>query len=268
MLGLISFLTASGVKFDPADTKIHLACWNGEDRPIDVYYSGHFKEWQEHQGRKNFKGSYVMGLIDLGRGHWLFAGVYRVLGCKPHPQFPEAVLYSTELLAGQDDLLGRIIVAHQRTRQSYVWCKPDMALTIAEVRRERMTIADFPGYNAVVISYASLQIIARQRIASWHAALSNIRGIYLILDTATGKPYVGKASGEVGIWQRWCAYADNGHGGNVELKRLLKDTGADYAKNFQYSILEIVDTHASDADILRREGYWMEVLKSRQFGLN
>ena len=92
--------------------------------------------------------------------------------------------------------------------------------------------------------------------------------MYLILDTSTGKAYVGKASGEVGIWQRWCAYAKNGHGGNVELKRLLKDKAADYVKNFQYSILEIADTHASEADILKRESYWMEVLKSREFGLN
>ena len=38
--------------------------------------------------------------------------------------------------------------------------------------------------------------------------------------------------------------------------------------NFQYSILEIADTHASDDDILDRESYWMKVLKTREFGLN
>ena len=37
--------------------------------------------------------------------------------------------------------------------------------------------------------------------------------------------------------------------------------------NLQYSILEIADTHASDADILTRESYWMRALGSRVHGL-
>src|SRR5207249_3306444 len=139
--------------------------------------------------------------------------------------------YSTELLAQQSDLIGRLIVEHQRTRQSYVWYRPEMALPIVEIRREKMTIGDFPGYNSVVISHGSLQIITRQKIASWHAALANIKGVYLIVDTTTGKPYVGKASGNVGIWQRWCAYADNGHGGNVELKAVLEANGPEHMKH-------------------------------------
>jgi len=268
MLGLISFLTASGVAFDPADTKVHLACWNGTERPIDEYYAGRFKTWQEHQGRKNFKGAYVLSLIDLGKSNWLFAGLYRVLGCRSHPDMDGTFLYSTELVADQSELIGRIIVEHQRTRQSYVWCKPEMKLSIVEVRREKMKIPDFPGYNKVVISHADLRIITCQKIESWHAALSNIKGVYLILDTTTGKPYVGKASGMVGIWQRWCAYADNGHGGNAELRALLKEKGPEHSRHCQYSILEIADTHASEQDILARESYWMNALKSRQFGLN
>lgn len=268
MLGLIPFLTASGVKFDPADTKVHLACWNGKEHPIDVYYAGRFQAWQEHQGRNNFKGAFVLGLVDMGQSQWLFAGLYRVLGCRPHPKVAGTLLYSTEPVPGQSDLIGRIIVAHKRTRQSYVWCRPEMKLPIVEIKREKMTIAEFPGYNAVVINHASLQIITRERIASWHAALVNIKGVYLITDTGTGKNYIGKASGNDGIWQRWCSYAKNGHGGNAELKKLLKSAGDEHISHFQYSILEIADTHASDADILRREGYWMEVLKSREFGLN
>lgn len=33
-------------------------------------------------------------------------------------------------------------------------------------------------------------------------------------------------------------------------------------------LLEIADTHASEADILTRESYWMKALRSRSFGLN
>jgi hypothetical protein len=34
------------------------------------------------------------------------------------------------------------------------------------------------------------------------------------------------------------------------------------------SVLEIADTHASDDDILARESYWMNALKTREYGLN
>jgi hypothetical protein len=141
-------------------------------------------------------------------------------------------------------------------------------LPITEIRREKLTIEEFPGYNAVVISHSSLKIITAQKIASWHGALANIKGIYLITDTTTGRHYVGKASGKSGIWQRWCSYAENGHGGNKELKKVLKKKGPQHLKHFQYSILEIADTHASDQDILGRESYWMNALKSREFGMN
>lgn len=269
MLGLVAFLNAAGVELDVSSLKIHLACWNGIENPIDVYYAGQFKEWQEWQNRRNFRCAQIIGLIDLGQANWLFAGVYRILGCSHYPGQKTPFQYSTELLPNQGDIIGRIIVQHTRSgRASYIWAKPGVALSIAEIRREKLTIGDFPGYNAVVLTHGQLKIITRQKIASWHGALSNIKGIYLITDTITGQHYIGKASGNQGIWQRWCAYADNGHGGNVELKTVLKAEGPGRMAHFQYSILEIADTHASDTDILARESYWMSALKTREFGLN
>lgn len=269
MLGLIAFLKSAGVEVDTSSLKVHLACWNGREHPLDIFFAGTFKEWQEWQNRRNFQCRQIVGLIDRGQGQWLFAGVYGILGCEANPGPGTPFHYSTELLPGQDEWVGRVIVQHFRKgRASYIWCKPDVTLPILEVRRERLAIGDFPGFNAVVVSHAQLRIITGQKIASWHGALANIKGVYLITDTTTGRHYVGKASGNEGVWQRWCAYADNGHGGNVELKRLLNERGADHMVHLQYSILEIADTHASDADILARESYWMAALKSREFGLN
>ncbi|WP_166831853.1 GIY-YIG nuclease family protein [Thalassoroseus pseudoceratinae] len=267
MIGLVDFLTASEVTFDASSTKIHLACWNGKEHPIDVYYTGEFGLWQEFQRRRNFSCSHVLSLIDLGQSLWLYVGIYVVHGCEP-PNDSEFFRYSTSLQPNQEELIGRVVVRHQRTRQSYIWLKPEIQLPIAEVRREKMTIGEFPGYNSVIINHAKLRTITRQRIASWHGALANIKGVYLITDTTTGKHYVGKTSGQVGIWQRWCDYAENGHGGNIELVALLKEKGAEHMQFFQYSILEIADTHASEQDILKRESYWMETLRSSQFGLN
>ena len=264
MIGLYYFLKEAGIAFNPDKTKVHLACWNGHEHPIDEYYAGRFKNWQEDQGRQNFKCQQILSLIDLGQGDWLF--VYNVLGCKSKSQ--GGFTYSTNLLPRQEELIGRIIVHHKRSRNSYIWWKDELAFPIVEIRRKKLSVEKFPGYNAIILRHSKLRIITDQKIASWHGALSNIKGVYLITDTSTGKHYVGKASGNDGIWQRWSSYAKDGHGGNAELKKLLNDIGPEHKKHLQYSILEIADSHASDLDILARESYWMNVLLSREFGLN
>lgn len=42
---------------------------------------------------------------------------------------------------------------------------------------------------------------------------------------------ISGAYGDECIWQRWENYAKDGHGGNVELKELLKNNGAEYKYN-------------------------------------
>lgn len=269
LIGLVPFLKANGVQVDESDLKVHLACWNGFEDPIDQFYAGTFKQWQEYQTKRNFECAQVIGLIDVAKDEWLFAGVYRIVASAvPNPTNPKHFLYQTELLPGQDDLIGRIKVRHERTRATYVWHKPPVTLPIIEILRQRQAMQDFPGYNKVCINNQRLRILQDQQIASWRSALANIKGIYLITDTSTGRHYVGKASGSEGIWGRWAAYAKDGHGGNVELRTLLKEKGQSHATNFQYSILEIADTHATDDDILARESHWMNVLRSREHGLN
>lgn len=269
MLTLTPILESCGMQIDWQETKIHLAGWNGHEHPIDEFYAGRFKAWQEHQTKRNFECDHVLSLIDLGNREWLYAGVFKKIDCMDHPKFEGQYLYNLKLLPKQEALIGRVIVSHTRTRQPYIWYKPiETVFPIVEIRREPMSIADFPGYNAVIISHQTLRTIVQQQIPSRYKPLEHIKGVYLITDVSTGMHYVGKASGTVGIWQRWCAYASNGHGGNVELKRLIQYNGTEYTNHFQYSILEIADTHASENDILKRESYWMDALKTRQFGLN
>ena len=55
-----------------------------------------------------------------------------------------------------------------------------------------------------------------------------------------------------------------GHGGDKELRELLREKGPDYAEKFQFGILEIADTNASDGDVRRRESRWKELLLTRQ----
>ncbi|GAG38250.1 unnamed protein product, partial [marine sediment metagenome] len=141
-------------------------------------------------------------------------------------------------------------------------------LIVSEIRDQRMSVGDFPGYNAVLLSYRLLCTIVREDLPSWKSVLSNVSGVYIITDNKTGKHYIGSAYGGDGIWQRWVRYAENGHGGNKELKQLLKKRGKGYVQNFQLSILEICDLNASEDYVVSRESHWKDVVRSREFGYN
>jgi hypothetical protein len=125
-----------------------------------------------------------------------------------------------------------------------------------------------PGFRVVNLAKADLDLIVAKGLESWRTALSNVAGVYLISDTTTGKLYVGSALGAGGIWQRWCCYANDCHGGNVELKRLIEMEGRQRANAFRFTVLEIADIHASKDDILCRESLWKRVLLTRLHGHN
>lgn len=264
MIGLLDLLEKNNIKLNTNNLKIHLASYDKVVDPLDSFFNGSFKEWQESQRIKNFECDQIISLIDLEPDTWLFAGVYNVKGVKKKGTLYK---YTTDLVPGQDDLVGRVIVGHERNaRAPYIWYKSKFPLSILEIRREKLTIEDFPGFNSVLIDYAKLKTIIEQKVNSWHTALANAKGVYIITDKSTGMHYVGKASGDCGIWQRWSDYAKNGHGGNENLKQLLDEKGPDHKYNFQYSILEAYTTEPDN--ILDRESHWMNVLLSRSAGLN
>lgn len=264
MIKLTDFLKASTINLNLDSYKVHLATGN----PLDAFFKGQFKEWQENQTRRNFNREMVVSLIEIRRNKWLFAGVYRILSYKKLPN--TRIAYSTELIPGQEELIGRIVVQHKRAGQAtYLKGKTDGGdFEVAEILPRRMTIKDFPGHNSVNINYSQLKSIIGQTVQTWHGALSNVKGVYLITDNSCGKQYVGSATGASGLWQRWTNYAKNGHGGNKELRALLKDKGTDHKNNFQYAILEIADTHSTDDQVRARETYWKKVLRTREFGYN
>ena len=141
-------------------------------------------------------------------------------------------------------------------------------MPLSHILDKRVALTDFLGFDSVNIDHKTLKYIVSDSILSWKSALSNVKGVYLIVDTKTGKQYVGSAYGDECIWQRWASYAKDGHGGNAELKALLKEHGDDYKYNFKYSILEICNMNLGNDYIISREVHWKEVLLTRQFGLN
>ncbi len=207
--------------------------------------------------------------ISLGDDRWLFAGVYAVEGVQPGQI--TSFRYATRLLPGHEELIGRIIVRYKRDyRASYTWGeKYGSELEVGEILASPLTIEKFPGYNNIRISHDQLVLLFSKAEPSWMSALSSVGGVYLIKDILTGKGYVGSALGQGGLWQRWRAYAETGHGGNAELRDLLDREGADYKSKFQYSVLEIADLQAKMEQICARENHWKEILMSRMpFGYN
>lgn len=265
-LKLIEMMDAEVV---PKETKIHLAVYNGEEDPLDMYRAGKFQWWQSWQHKQNFRRLFVVSLIKMPEEHkWLFAGAYSSHGCKP--QGGRYKYRLTERPACQE-LDGRLVAHFERPgRQSYLkaesWAD---RISVAEIRSERLSIPEFPGFKGLHVSKSILDLIVRENHAAWRSALSSVAGVYLITDSETGKFYVGSATGQGGIWQRWCDYAKSGHGGNRELKVLLNGASpVKRAEGLQFSVLEIADTHASVEEVRERESHWKSVLLTRIHGLN
>jgi hypothetical protein len=267
---IFDFLALMDVIVTPERTKVHLATWKGEDNPLDVYLAGQFSEWQRWQTKRNFERSLVVALINLpGQNKWLFGGAYSAAGSE-WLEMHKSYYYQLTELSTCAEMNGRLVASFERPgRQSYLNAERwNDQILLNEVLPERLRIAEFPGYRAIDLSKEELDIITAQSIESWRAALASVAGIYLISDGKTGKLYVGSATGEGGIWQRWLAYSATGHGGNVELKELMRGEGISRSLYFRFSVLEIADIHESRESIIRRESHWKSVLLSREHGLN
>jgi hypothetical protein len=270
MLKLVDLIRQSGIEL--GHYKIHCATDNKRSdwRPLEAYFAGTFEDGQASQSQKHFECDHVLSLINLGDSkRWLFVGVYSVDGVKDAKGCP-GFIYSLKRLPGLEHLEGRAVIHFPKSfRASYlVGASHEEQMTVSGIREEKLSIADFPGFNRVRLSFGMLAAVIRQNNPSWHAALANIAGVYVIVDRTTGKQYVGSAYGGVGLWQRWSTYAKTGHGGNKELRQLLSQNGTEYAHNFQFSLVEVCDINASDDYIISRESHWKDVLLTREFGLN
>lgn len=249
--------------------KVHLASHPDTDKnPLDYFFRGEFKKWQEDQNRKNFEKEYILSFIEIDKNKWIYAGVYKKLSVEKLKN--GRYNYKTELTDFSNDLIGRLIIKYTRNSQN-VYLHLDKIinkLIPTEILEEKLTVKQFGGFENVNISFENLKTIFNQNDKSWESALSSVKGIYLIVDKNNGKQYVGSAYGKNAFWNRWSDYVKNGHGNDKTLKALIKQNGYDYANNYQFSILEVRASNTSDEDIIRRENHWKEVLLTREFGYN
>jgi len=85
---------------NPADYKLHLACWNGDVQPLDVFVRdrAEWNQWNAWRGvRDDFSREFIFALIDFypEEDRWLFGGAYQVLSRKATNHSPS---YKIKLL--------------------------------------------------------------------------------------------------------------------------------------------------------------------------
>lgn len=210
----------------------------------------------------------------LGQNYYIFGGMYKVEIIKP--EVFDAVGYKLTLMDNYIEYRRRLIIRLKRPigrdiyNKRYISVQEDLDPEIYEVLPSQ-AIEDFPGYNNILLTHKQLQYIYRREAPEWKKQLSSVKGVYCITDTTNGKIYVGSAYGDyAGLWQRWENYANplKLTGGNKAFEEIKAKNPNYIIDNFTYSILEILDPRTPDVEVIRRETFWKDVLKSKEFGMN
>jgi hypothetical protein len=185
---LFDILKIKMPELKPDFCKIHLACWNGRDDPLDIFLEGNFPAWQNWQSNRNYERPFVVSLIKMdGESQWLFAGVYSTHGCSSVDAQQDRP-WDKSTLPEFAELTGRLIVEFARPgRQSYLkaenWAE---RLKVNELRPRPLEVEEFPGFSRVLLPKKKLDLIVREEITSWKSALASVGGVYLITDTKSG----------------------------------------------------------------------------------
>lgn len=254
----------------PTAFKLHLACWNGRDQPLDVFVRSEtdWDGWNAWRGsRDDFSRPHILSFMDFYHEPdiWLFGGIYDVVE-RGAPQ------YTIHRQAPSEPLIGRLKVRLKRPGRAKAFLLERYVdeIEVVELLRDRYTGRRFPGYEHISHPFHELEAIIRNDRPDWRTALENVKGVYLVVDDSNGKRYVGSAYGDAGIWSRWRCYINTGHGWNDELTALIDKHGLDYARrHFRFVLLEYRPMKVDDHSIIEREVFWKESLLSRiPFGYN
>ncbi|PRC42621.1 hypothetical protein C6A85_000000109555 [Mycobacterium sp. ITM-2017-0098] len=262
------------VDLDAAKCKLHCAVFDQIDQPIDVLA----RSWDEWLGwnrrrttRDDFNRQFIFSMARYRHPstHWLFGGVFEVVGRRP---VPGEGSYDIEL---RGDLIGayvkRLVISFKPPGRAVRLNMENYLnhMDVVTVLEQEYAGEPFPGHDRINHSLAELEVAVKQDWHDWRGALQHMKGVYVIHDIETGKPYVGSAYGDTGIWARLSQYVDSLHGGNAGLRELVGQRGPEYARaNLRFALLEFWSMRAADEDVLKRESYWKDVLLSRRFGLN
>lgn len=258
--------------------KIKFNVYNGCTDPIEEWLNNKDKvnkQWLFWHNKSHYfrKGDIAICMVRtlFDKDVWLLTTIQKVTKVLDIQE--EGIGYEGEELTLFSKYFGRVLVRfHKKRATGYDYANIMEDLVVQEVLPIVFEDDAFPGYDKVFIGFRKLNRIvdASQGKTDWINALENQKAVYLITDTATGKLYVGSATGQNGmLLQRWRDYAATGHGGNKYLTAIVNEKGIGYIRdNFHYSILENYNSRVDDEFILKREQWWMKVLDSKAHGYN
>lgn len=259
---------------DPGKVKLRFNLNFGTSRPCIDYFTdntsasrAHMLEGQywNYQKKGNFKvGDISLGFIPfpLKSDCWLLFHIGEVT---KDLNVHNGVGYEYRDLQEFQKYVGRIVIRFKNKSQNLIR-RGDTTLKdciIEEILPNVYNNDIFPGYDKVNVSWQSLSTLINKQ--SWVTALSNQKGVYLLVDARTGKMYVGAAYGKKMLLGRWREYITTCHGNNTRLMAL----GEQYIKdNFYFTILETYNRNVDDQTIIGREQFWKDILRTRTFGYN
>ncbi len=165
-----------------------------------------------------------------------------------------------------DEYKGRLLIDWGKSTLSW----HQKGTTEKPVLAIESTAKPFIGYDKVVLAYDELKEVVENEAgdyALWQAALSAVNAVYLIVDTQSGRQYVGSAYGKEGLLGRWRIYVDSLHGHNKLMKELICAHPERY-KYFQFSILQILPKTVTDDEVIHTESLWKQKLRTIEFGMN
>lgn len=268
---LNDLLGIEGPEFEHAKVKFNQH--NSWEDPLDLYQNDpeivNTQWFLWHKKQRYFTpGQLAICFLKLSEDSWLLTTIKRITKTL---DVCDDIGYEAEELTEYSKFFGRVIVSFHKKRAQGYWYKNICDdLVVNQILPVTFDGDDFPGYDRVRLTFGQIETIIKRNKRDWVSALSNQKAVYLIIDTETGQMYVGMATSDKGmLLDRWRSYVENGHGGNVELKKLVEEKGFDYVKkNFVYSILESYNATIDDRVIGERETWWKQMLLTRKFGYN
>jgi hypothetical protein len=228
-----------------------------------------FEAYQSVQRKARFRvGDVVASFVVTETRKTVFVGLYRVGGVHtlPDGSFDELIRHDTsgqskydmQLMDQLADYRDRVVIewgAGVRVWVQRAGNQPKPVIEIAEQYEPK-----FPGFRDFVRPVDDVPTLPN----GWQQVLRSVKGVYLLVDVDSGQQYVGSAKGVESLLGRWMSYTDGGDGGDTGLKAAAR-TGR---RNYQVSVLEVVDENTPDDTIERIESCWKNKLCTRQFGLN
>lgn len=268
----------------PTEPRVkRVMAWWASERPalFNTYQNNHSRNPEVTLKNRTYAASFV----NMGNRTFLFVGLYRNKGgtfetyeAMDQREDFKALFANSDLvpflkqgrdpadgriifdLANDDvldDLRGRLRVAAPAASRPYIRKAENLDLEIVALSDTPFAASDVSDWRNLTLTKAELLALP----LTWTVALSQWRGIYLIVDEADGARYVGSAYGSTNLYGRWIEHVKGERGVTVELQR--RDT-----VKFRFSILQRVSPDMEPHDVQLLEQSWKLRLHTLEFGLN